>query len=140
MSESKTPAPVTNVTGGALHILQEGIDGAQADMQSDADAGERVDLFEYEISLPYETAMELAALLRAQPPENHLSVPASMLEDGSPLVTDLIREFERARRQWDKFQKTGVSTAAVGSYDLCFSAVLKKHLAPAPVSREPVSP
>lgn len=58
----------------------------------------------------------------------NIVVPASILEDGSPLVIDLIREFERARRQWDEFQETGVSTAAVGSYDLCFTPVLKKHL------------
>lgn len=58
----------------------------------------------------------------------NIVVPASLLEDGSPLVTDLVREFERARCQWDEFQQTGVSTAHVGSYDLCFSAVLKKHL------------
>lgn len=52
----------------------------------------------------------------------------SLLEDGSPLVRDLIIEFERARRQWDEFQKTGVSTAAFGSYDLCITPILKKHL------------
>jgi hypothetical protein len=57
-----------------------------------------------------------------------VSIHLSMLEDGSPLVTDLIREFERARRQWDEFQKTGVSTAAIGSYDLCITPILKKHL------------
>lgn len=61
----ETPPPSTHVVGDALSILQEGIDGAEADMQSDADAGERVDLFDYEISLPYETAREIAALLRA---------------------------------------------------------------------------
>lgn len=50
------------------------------------------------------------------------------LEDGSPLVKDLIIEFERARRQWDEYQKTGVSTAHFGCYDLCISPILKKHL------------
>lgn len=50
------------------------------------------------------------------------------ISDGSPLVTDLIIEFERARRQWDEFNKTGISTAAIGSYDLCFGAVLAKHI------------
>jgi len=64
MSEHE-PKPVA---GGAIHILQEGIDGAEADMQSDSDAGERVDLFDYEISLPYETAREIAALLRSAEP------------------------------------------------------------------------
>lgn len=63
----ETPPPQTHVAGDAIRILQEGIDGAEADMQSDADAGERVDLFDYEISLPYETAREIAALLRAAP-------------------------------------------------------------------------
>lgn len=57
------------VPNEALRILMEGIDGAESDMASDADTGERVDLFDYEISLPYETAREIAAILRAVPPQ-----------------------------------------------------------------------
>lgn len=68
-----TPAPSPQMRGDAIRILHEGIDGAEADMQSDADAGERVDLFDYEISLPYETAREIAALLRASTPIPNLS-------------------------------------------------------------------
>jgi hypothetical protein len=72
--------------------------------------------------------IEERALVGKLTEDQHFSVSASMLEDGSPLVTDLIREFERARLQWDAFQRTGVSTAAIGSYDLCFHLVLKKHI------------
>jgi len=68
----KTLETVTHETVDALRILQEGIDAAEGDMQSDSDAGERVDLFDYEISLPYETAREIAALLRSAAPPQHV--------------------------------------------------------------------
>ena len=57
---------------------------------------------------------------------------ASMVEDGSPLVIDLIREIERAMKQRDEYLKTGVSTAAHGGWDTCLVPILTKHLLPLP--------
>lgn len=71
-----TPAPAPHVTGDSLRILQELITAAEADMQSDADAGERVDLFDYEVELPLTAAKEIVAALSAPPsPHVHLSCP-----------------------------------------------------------------
>lgn len=70
---------MTNHTGGApqlvatdthvdgtLRILQECIKDAEADMSFDADAGNRSDVSQYGVSLPYETAREIVSLLRHQ--------------------------------------------------------------------------
>ena len=62
-----TPAPVPHVRG-PLRILQEGIKEAEADIAFDADAGNRSDVSQYGVSLPYETAREMADLLRTAVP------------------------------------------------------------------------
>jgi hypothetical protein len=57
-----------------------------------------------------------------------VGITKSMIAEGSPLMRALVSEFERARRQWDEYQKTGISTAAHGAYDLCFGVILDQHL------------
>lgn len=64
------PSPSPKMAGDVLRILQDKITDAEADIQSDADAGERVDLFDYEIELPLNAAKEIVAALSPQPQEH----------------------------------------------------------------------
>jgi hypothetical protein len=54
---------------------------------------------------------------------------SSACEPPAALVNELVAELERAIRQRDEFQRTGISTASHGgSHDTCIGVILRKYL------------
>lgn len=66
----ETPAPETHVAG-TLRVLQDGIKEAEADIAFDVDAGNQPDVSEYGVSLPYETARDIASVLLTHETRDH---------------------------------------------------------------------